>query len=229
MLSLKVRLSRKHAQDLSFSPFYPNKLACASGQYYGIAGSGSLDIITLPDVPGAPTGALAGAPTGVQGAQPVVQSLPWSDCLFSVAWSEKNEHVIVTGSGDGSIQVYDINNNKGPVAALKGHTREVSCVHWCQCRLVNHLFMSASWDSCIKIWNGETLQMVSDLPNRHDSLIYEVQSSPLVHGLFGSCSGDGMVKLWNMNSAHQPMGGWVAHPQAEVLSLDWCKYNQVCK
>jgi len=42
-------------------------------------------------------------------------------------------------------------------------------------------------------------------------------------------TGDGMVKLWNMNSAHQPMGGWVAHPQAEVLSLDWCKYNQVSK
>jgi len=56
--------------------------------------------------------ASTGTLTGVQGAQPVVQSLPWSDCLFSVAWSEKNEHVIVTGSGDGSIQVYDINNNK---------------------------------------------------------------------------------------------------------------------
>lgn len=32
----------------------------------------------------------------------------WSDGLFDVAWSENNEHVAVTAGGDGSVQVWDV-------------------------------------------------------------------------------------------------------------------------
>lgn len=31
----------------------------------------------------------------------------WNDALFDVTWSENNEHIAVTGSGDGSLQVWD--------------------------------------------------------------------------------------------------------------------------
>ena len=32
----------------------------------------------------------------------------WNDGLFDLTWSENNENVIVTGSGDGGVQVWDI-------------------------------------------------------------------------------------------------------------------------
>ena len=32
---------------------------------------------------------------------------PWKDGLFDVTWSELNEAVLVTASGDGSVVVYD--------------------------------------------------------------------------------------------------------------------------
>lgn len=43
---------------------------------------------------------------------PYLQTYLWSDSLFSLAWSEKNENLVVCGSGDGSIQIYDISNAK---------------------------------------------------------------------------------------------------------------------
>ena len=41
------------------------------------------------------------------GGLTLVKRFEWNDALFDVTWSENNEHVCVTGSGDGSIQVWD--------------------------------------------------------------------------------------------------------------------------
>ena len=38
----------------------------------------------------------------------LVISFDWNDGLFDVAWSENNEHILVTGAGDGSLQVWDV-------------------------------------------------------------------------------------------------------------------------
>lgn len=40
------------------------------------------------------------------GIQPI-RVLEWNNGLFDVTWSEDNENVLVTGSGDGSLQVWD--------------------------------------------------------------------------------------------------------------------------
>jgi len=41
-----------------------------------------------------------------------VRIYEWNDGLFDVTWSESNEHVVVAGSGDGSLLVFDVNNPK---------------------------------------------------------------------------------------------------------------------
>ena len=38
---IRVVTKRAHTHDLQFSPFFPNKLAAASGQFYGLAGKKS--------------------------------------------------------------------------------------------------------------------------------------------------------------------------------------------
>ena len=40
-----------------------------------------------------------------------LQCFPWSQGLYDVTWSEFNERVAVTGSADGSLQVWDVNAN----------------------------------------------------------------------------------------------------------------------
>ena len=36
------------------------------------------------------------------------RAFEWNDGLFDVAWSETNENLAVTASGDGGIQVWDV-------------------------------------------------------------------------------------------------------------------------
>ena len=35
---VRVRTEKRHTHDLAFSPYYPDRLACATGQFYGLAG-----------------------------------------------------------------------------------------------------------------------------------------------------------------------------------------------
>ena len=39
----------------------------------------------------------------------LVKSFDWNDGLFDVAWSELNDNLAVSASGDGSIQAWDLN------------------------------------------------------------------------------------------------------------------------
>ena len=55
----------------------------------------------------------------------VCVSWEWGDGLFDVAWSEANEHVMVAGGGDGSLQLWDTANHNAPLRVAKEHTQEV--------------------------------------------------------------------------------------------------------
>ncbi|MGH0179891.1 UNVERIFIED_CONTAM: hypothetical protein FKN15_008544 [Acipenser sinensis] len=77
-------------------------------------------------------------------------SFDWNDGLFDVTWSENNEHVLVTASGDGSLQIWDTNNPMGPLQVFKEHTQEVYSVDWSQTR-AEQLIVSGSWDSTAKV------------------------------------------------------------------------------
>lgn len=52
-------------------------------------------------------------------------SFDWNDGLFDVTWSENNEHILVTCSGDGSLQLWDTAKAAGPLQVYKEHTQEV--------------------------------------------------------------------------------------------------------
>uniref|UniRef100_A0A3P8SZD8 Peroxin-7 n=1 Tax=Amphiprion percula TaxID=161767 RepID=A0A3P8SZD8_AMPPE len=112
------RSPARHGYAVEVSPFIPNRVACAASQYYGIAGCGTLLVLDETE-------------TGVA----LVRSWEWSDGLFDVAWSEANEHVLVAGGGDGSLQLWDTNNHSAPLRVAKEHTQEVT-------HTLMHLFVS---------------------------------------------------------------------------------------
>jgi WD40 repeat protein len=75
-------------------------------------------------------------------------SFDWNDGLFDVTWSESNEHILLTGGGDGSLQVWDTANPQpGPLQVLKEHTQEVgllpcmSLSSYYQCNYYKHTIL----------------------------------------------------------------------------------------
>ncbi|CAB1340250.1 unnamed protein product, partial [Coregonus sp. 'balchen'] len=161
----------RHGYAVEISPFIPTRLACATSQYYGIAGSGTLLVLEQTE-------------TGIS----LVKSFDWNDGLFDVTWSESNEHMLVTGGGDGSLQVWDTANPQpGPLQVLKEHTQEVYSVDWSQTREEN-LVVSGSWDRTAKVWDlshgGQSLCTLQG----HEGVIYSTLWSPHIPGCFASAS-----------------------------------------
>ncbi|KAL8595084.1 hypothetical protein ACOMHN_019122 [Nucella lapillus] len=199
----------RHGYSVQFSPFLPQRLACAACQYYGIAGGGSLFVLDVAE----------------DSLRPV-QVFEYSDGLFDVAWAENNENILVAAAGDGSIQVWDVLQPKGPLKILKEHTKEVNSVHWSQTRNDN-LVVSASWDNLIKVWDINESQSGRTYVG-HSHIVYDVVWSPQLPGTFASASGDRTLRVWDIRGGDSCTVLIQAHSE-EILSCDWCKYdsNQV--
>ncbi|CAE8638778.1 unnamed protein product, partial [Polarella glacialis] len=91
-----------------FSPFHGNLVAVGTAQYYGIVGNGRLHVFDV-SAPGGP--------------RPVCDWLT-KDGVYDVAWSEANEHVLLTGQGDGTLKLFDWSRPQGPIMSLEGHQAE---------------------------------------------------------------------------------------------------------
>ncbi|RUS75689.1 hypothetical protein EGW08_016555 [Elysia chlorotica] len=196
----------RHGYAVKFSPYFPHRLACASSQYFGIAGCGSLFVLDV-------------SPDGIR----PVQVFDWNESLFDVVWAENNENILVACSGDGSIQVWDVAQPQGPLKVLKEHSKEVNAVDWSQTRN-EHLVISASWDKSIKLWDITKDQSLQTFLG-HDHIVYNASWSPHIQGLFSSVSGDGTLRLWDMRKPDNCVRLIHAH-EGEILSSDWCKYDQ---
>ncbi|KAK2148633.1 hypothetical protein LSH36_488g03053 [Paralvinella palmiformis] len=184
----------RHGYSVRVSPYFGHRLACASSQYYGIAGCGTLFIIDV-------------TPEGIV----LVTSLDWNDGLFDVAWSENNEHILVTGSGDGSVQVWDVAQPR------------VYGIDWSQTR-DNDLILSASWDQTIKMWDIMRSESLASFSG-HEHVIYSAAWSPHIPGCFASVSGDHTLRVWDTKKPYMAQIVIPAH-EGEVLTCDWCKYDQ---
>ncbi|KAM3932335.1 peroxisomal biogenesis factor 7 [Leptodactylus fuscus] len=200
-----IRLPARHGYAVEFSPYVPTRLACAASQNYGISGCGTLFLLDQND-----TGLLC------------FKSFEWSDALFDVTWSEISENILVTSSGDGSLQLWDISKPQGPVHVFKEHTQEVYSVDWSQTR-GEQLLVSGSWDHTAKLWDPSVGKSLCTFMG-HENIVYSTIWSPHIPGCFASASGDQTLRIWDVKT---PVSKLVipAH-QAEILSCDWCKYDQ---
>ncbi|XP_075059252.1 peroxisomal biogenesis factor 7 isoform X1 [Mixophyes fleayi] len=200
-----LRLPARHGYAVEFSPYVPTRLACAASQNYGISGCGTIFVLEQNDV-----GLLC------------IKSFDWSDALFDVTWSEISENILVTSSGDGSLQLWDISKPQGPLHVFKEHTQEVYSVDWSQTR-GEQLLVSGSWDHTAKLWDPAVGKSLCTFTG-HENIIYNTVWSPHIPGCFASASGDQTLRIWDVKT---PVSKLVipAH-QAEILSCDWCKYDQ---
>ncbi|XP_069090751.1 peroxisomal biogenesis factor 7 isoform X2 [Pleurodeles waltl] len=199
------RVPGRHGYAVEFSPYFPSRLACATSQYYGIAGCGTLIVLEQTEL-------------GIS----LFRSFDWNDGLFDVTWSENNEHILVTSSGDGSLQLWDTAKPEGPLQVFKEHTQEVYSVDWSLTR-GEQLVVSGSWDHTAKVWDPAVARSLCTFKG-HQGVIYSTVWSPHIPGCFASASGDQTLRIWDVKSPGSKLV--IPAHEAEILSCDWCKYDE---
>lgn len=205
MMAVSFHTRGRHGYAVKFSPYFGPRLLCATSQHYGIAGRGTLYILDV-------------LPSGVQ----VLGRWEWSEGLFDCSWSEHNPDFNVTASGDGSLQVWDLKNPKGPVKVFKEHSAEVYGVDWSCSRQIDQ-FLSASWDHSIKLWDPKQSQSLATFTD-HEHVVYSAVWSPHIARTFASASGDNTLRIWDISAPPAAQQTIRAH-SGEVLTCDWAKYD----
>nr|CAD7396648.1 unnamed protein product [Timema poppensis] len=197
----------RHGYSVRFSPFQAERLVCATSQYFGLAGGGTLFLLEVT-----PEGNLV-----------ELDTFQWGDGLFDVVWSETDANVVVSASGDGVLQLWNVSCPQLAPQTFKEHKKEVYSVDWSQTRQ-EQFVLSASWDCSVKLWDPNRPNSLATFLG-HSQLVYNAMWSPHVPACFASVSGDGALKIWNSHIPQRATMTLRAH-DAEVLSLDWCKYDQ---
>ncbi|TNM94555.1 hypothetical protein fugu_017314 [Takifugu bimaculatus] len=89
--------------------------------------------------------------------------------------------------------------------------------------IANRLACSAS--QYYGIWDAALGQSLTTLRG-HEGVVYSTIWSPHIPGCFASVSGDGTLRVWDVKRAACRLA--VPAHQAEILTCDWCKYDQFC-
>ncbi|KAG2757146.1 WD40 repeat-like protein [Suillus brevipes Sb2] len=210
--------------SVAWSPFHNSRIALASAANFGLVGNGRLHMVSL--IPG----------VGGSSAVKLDKQYETQDGIYDVAWSEIHENQLVTGSGDGTLKLWDILLNNFPIRSWHEHSREVFSVDWSNIK--KDTFASSSWDGSVKLWTPEMPRSVATL-HAHLSCVYQALFSPHQPDILATCSTDGTMKIFDLRSPAYATGAATnsfTHPLSaavltvpasgtELLSLDWNKYR----
>jgi peroxin-7 len=192
--------------SVKFSPFLENRLAVSTSENFGIVGTGRQHILDV-------------TPNGMV----QIAAFDTPDGLYDCAWSEDNENVLVSASGDGSIKVFDLSAppRANPVSNRLEHAHEVASVDWNVVR--KDSFLSSSWDDTIRLWTLDVPHSIRTFAE-HSYCVYNATWNPRHADIFASASGDCTLRVWDVR---QPRSTYVipGH-EMEILSCDWNKYNE---
>ncbi|XP_027843531.2 peroxisomal targeting signal 2 receptor isoform X1 [Aphis gossypii] len=200
------KTENRHGYSVKFSPNRSNLLAIATSQYYGFKGGGTLFLVSYDED---------------RCLISKKHEMHWDDGLFDVVWSRSVHSLLVTGSGDGSVQMWNYKYPQKPVRTFNEHKKEVCGVDWCQ-NSIDDFLLSASWDCSVKLWDPNKYCSLTTYKG-HDRLVYEAKWSPFLSSCFASVSGDGMLDIWDCSSPLRPSVKINAH-QAEILSCSWNQF-----
>lgn len=105
----------------------------------------------------------------------------------SVMCLQFQDNLLVTGSYDGTIKLWDIESGEEK-KTLRGHLSGVRCLQLDQNKL-----LSGSFDKTIKVWNLETGQCLKTLSGPSDTIL----SVHLEGSWLGCGSMDNSIRVWN--------------------------------
>ena len=109
----------------------------------------------------------------------------------SILCLQYDDDIMITGSSDFTLIVWDIKADYKPIRRLRNHTAGVLDV----CFDNKHI-VSCSKDATVCLWDRHTGQLLRRLSGHHGP----VNAVQLRGDLVVSASGDGIAKLWNLTS-----------------------------
>lgn len=205
----KIPNDNMHGCSIKFSTFTSNQLVVATSQLYGHKGNGALYILNF-----------------VENDKILLEKeFTWSDALLDVCWSKNCSNQLLTGSGDGSLQLWDLTFQK-PIQIYKEHHAEVTSIDWATINQ-NPQLLSGSWDGTVKLWDPARNESLATFhhqiygKNKDTCLIFSVSFSGGDKNLFASVGTDGYLKIWNSNDMNV-VTNFQTH-NTEVLTCDWVK------
>jgi WD40 repeat protein len=111
---------------------------------------------------------------------------------------ELSDGWLVSGSGDLTLILWPLDENKEHLSVFNAHARGIRCLKL----LPNGSFASGSDDSKIKIWTGDNLacpvpQCIKSLTG-HGGSVYSLELT-VTGNLLISCSFDSSIRVWDWN------------------------------
>lgn len=211
----KIPFEKMHGTAVKFSPFIPNRLAVALTQSYASVGPGALLILNS--------------------TERVHQErlYNWHDALLDTCWSKDNPHQVLTSSGDGSLQLWDLLTSEAtPIQVFKEHTAEVYAIDWATINQ-NPQMLSGGWDGRVKLWDLTrkhsliTFEHSIDNNNgvsRDTLMIFDVSFSGAHKSLFSSVGTDNFIRVWSLNEP-TPVT-LIKSKGSEILACDWVEKDE---
>ncbi|KIL54678.1 hypothetical protein M378DRAFT_92097 [Amanita muscaria Koide BX008] len=141
------------------------------------------------------------------------------DCVTSVAFSHDGSKIIVSGSDDNTIRVWDANTGVEMLPPLRGHDDCVTSVAFSH---DGSKIVSGSDDNTIRVWDANTgVEMLPPLRG-HNPLVTSVAFSHDGSKIVSGTSDDETIRVWDANTGVEMLthAASLSMPDHPIISLD---------
>lgn len=148
---------------------------------------------------------------------------------YGLSWSTFDENIIVSGSNDNQICVWDINQkslkSKEGISPLVIYTDHNSIIEDVCCSPDNkNIFLSVSDDRTIKIWDMREKSHILSIFG-HDSNINSIDINPINKVSIITGSSDNTIGLWDIRRMESKCYVF-SHHNEDILCVKWNKFNE---
>lgn len=113
--------------------------------------------------------------------------------ILSLDWNKYQENVLVSGSVDHTVKVWDLRNTSCEVVCLRGHEyaiRRVKCSPH-----QGNIIASASYDMTMRLWDTMSVNSLLDVHDLHTEFVLGVDFNLYVEGEIATCAWDENIHI----------------------------------